>query len=306
MDDIRACLAALGGFLTITGVIYVFGRPETRYRADQARTLRWIQCFCGPEFFRNITIITTMWDETNKVSLLEWLGNLEKLKAEPDIVRLLDPPERYHGGCIYNHGIPGGNATNDSSALLFKDFHSKERGEELRNLIRLRYAAVSKTPAKLQFLSEIESGIPWTETQAAKVLGASVNQTEIQISNNRAIVVPNPGSITAQGPLLEGSSYKPAQERPQAKTQAEGEHTASGTGAAFAGGQGKQKEKPKEEPAQPEPSFAEKIFKWFEIAKETAIFFAKANLKGQAKSWKAVWGRLTDWWSGAPPEPDRS
>lgn len=26
------------------------------------KTLQWVQCFCGPEFYKNIVVVTTKWD----------------------------------------------------------------------------------------------------------------------------------------------------------------------------------------------------------------------------------------------------
>ena len=57
MEDIVGCLNALGPFITIAGALFVYGGGQRRMMAHDLTTIQWVKCFCGPEFYRDITIV---------------------------------------------------------------------------------------------------------------------------------------------------------------------------------------------------------------------------------------------------------
>ena len=186
--DIMACLSALGPFLTVAGILFVYGLPGERLTNNDLRTIRWIQCFSGPEFFRNITIVTTHWDGHGKKRFKNLWTKVDELKRQEDMKRILEPQGRYYGGSMYHHGVPGGQGpvSSPDSTLDPEDDH-EERGNEARDLIRRRYMN-AKTP-KLQIARELDEGIPVLETQAAKVFRSHMQSTSIEILDGRAVVV---------------------------------------------------------------------------------------------------------------------
>jgi hypothetical protein len=60
--------------------------------AGELKTIRWLQCFCGPRFYENITIITTKWDKIHPDEIGEARERMEELAAD-DVAPVLDPPQ---------------------------------------------------------------------------------------------------------------------------------------------------------------------------------------------------------------------
>ncbi|RSL54326.1 hypothetical protein CEP54_009948 [Fusarium duplospermum] len=295
--DIMACVTALGPFVTIAGVLFVYGFPKQRFEAQDMQTVRWIQCFCGPEFFSNITIVTTQWDAfCNKGSFRSHWKRFGDMLQKPDLDRIVNPPGRFHGGKVYYHSFPEGRATADSyNSMLWKEeeIDSEKRGDELRNLIRSRYS--NAKPAKLQILHELKQKTPLNETQAAKVLQADVTESEILIVDNRAILsfkdVPRV-SETGQGSVDAGSEKEKEKRSasPDSKTSKDGSKASN---------------KKQTHPPAEEPSLYKRITGWLVIAGNVAEYFMKArsqrhestNRKGasQGPMWSFV-SSIKDWW----------
>lgn len=280
LDDIRSCLMSLGCFVTVVGVMYILGPPRDRYEAEQAKTMRWIQCFCGPQFFRNVIMITTKWDKPKLKALKQDLANFTLFRAQQDTLRLLDP-ELYHGGKVYSHGFPGELETVEAADDITDPDDHEVRREELRDLIRSQYGALSRPPAKLQFLAEIESSTPWDKTQAAKALSAVIDQTEIQLREAQAIVVPKPGVSTD---MPRRSEMGPSPPLENSKKQA----NAAGSS-----------EKKSSKGPKNEPSFSEKILKWAEVALAAAGWFRESKKsKANPPPW-SIYGAFNNWWYGS-------
>ncbi|KAI8297924.1 hypothetical protein K4K59_003140 [Colletotrichum sp. SAR11_240] len=112
-QDIMTCLETLRPFVTFAGVLFVYGQME-RLQCNDLLTMRWIECFCGPRFFQNITIVTTKWDEFTKPSF----------KKRWAITADFENYEAIH-------------CSEDSwkSTLCYEE-ESDKRGDELRDLIR--------------------------------------------------------------------------------------------------------------------------------------------------------------------------
>ncbi|KAI1043775.1 hypothetical protein LB505_012461 [Fusarium chuoi] len=184
-------LVAFGSFIEVVGVLFVIGTTGTRLDQQDAKTLRWLQCFCGPDFFRNITMVTSFWDTYNPSSFKQAFNRMQSLYKDAMFQKILNPPSsqrRYHGVQMYHHGVTDGNLTPESFPGL--DFAEKrhERREELRNLIRRRYAERRYKPTKLQFMREVEKKVPFMDTEAAKSLRAPAVGVTVNIVEGRCAI----------------------------------------------------------------------------------------------------------------------
>ncbi|EXJ75707.1 uncharacterized protein A1O5_00214 [Cladophialophora psammophila CBS 110553] len=267
-EDILECLNALGPFVTVAGLLLVCQTPQARHRSDDIKMIRWAQCLCGPAFFRNITFVTSKWDEWSPKSFQNSWERLEtQLLPHPDVSRILAPQGRYHGGSIYHHGFPGGIGSADSYDLLMdRNDDEEKRGDELRKMIDERYGGRQNSkPAKLQVVREMDSNIPRLETEAAKALRADVVGTNIYIHGDRAIV-----RAPTQPPL------------PPPPPSSDQENNKNG--------------KP----------FSDKFWGWFEVCRVAAEFFKEArkrqyesnnNTTGTKPVW-SLWASIKGWWWG--------
>ncbi|KAF4499526.1 hypothetical protein FAGAP_4316 [Fusarium agapanthi] len=189
--DSVSSLIAFGSFVEVVGVLFVIGDPGTRLDQHDAKTLRWLQCFCGPDFFRNITIVTSFWDKYNASAFKQAYNRMQSLYKDEMFEKMLNPstPEkRYHGAHIYHHGVTGGDLTPESYPGLDYIKKRHERREELRNLVRRRYAERRYKPTKLQFMREVEKRVPFLETEAAKTLRAPAVGVTVNIVDGRCAI----------------------------------------------------------------------------------------------------------------------
>ncbi|KAJ4865449.1 50S ribosome-binding GTPase domain-containing protein [Trichoderma breve] len=185
--DIMACLYSLGLMMTPTGVMFVFGKAGSRFMKHDLKTVRWIECLCGPEFFRNITIITSMWDKHTERDFPDECRKIDELVSWPDIAQILKPSRKYDGGIMYHHGLPGGKLKGAQYAsVMFMGEHDDERKAAIRQLIRDRYAKCK--PVKLQVMKDARNRASWRDSEAAKVLLADQSKIEIKITADHAIV----------------------------------------------------------------------------------------------------------------------
>ncbi|KAM0431870.1 hypothetical protein ACHAPT_005123 [Fusarium lateritium] len=186
-----SCLLAFGSFVQVVGVLFVIGNPGTRLDQQSVKTLHWLQCFCGPDFFRNITLVTSFWDSYNEASFKQAYARMQSLdedKVLEQVLRPSTPEKRYHGAYLYHHGVTGGKLTLDSFPGLSIGENRAERREELRNLIRLRYAELRFKPVKIQFMKEVEKGVPFLDTEAAKVLRAPAVGVAVRVADGKCII----------------------------------------------------------------------------------------------------------------------
>ncbi|KAJ3549700.1 hypothetical protein NM208_g364 [Fusarium decemcellulare] len=257
-----SCLISFGSFVQVVGVLYVIGNPGTRLEQQDAKTLRWLQCFCGPAFFRNVTFVTSFWDTYNEAAFKQAHDRMQSLYADNIVNQAINPasPEkRYHGAHFYHHGVTGGKLTLDSFPGLPLCEKTAERREELRNLIRLRYAELKYKPVKLQFMNEVENKVPFLDTEAAKVLRAPAVGVAVKIVDGKCIIVP--AKESPETPPLHFD------EVPEAKPT----------------------------------SWRETILKWNEIVFRVAKYYREARRRNDPlpTTVKGVWGTIRDWWFGS-------
>jgi hypothetical protein len=173
-------------------------------RRQDAKTLRWLQCFCGPDFFQNITVVTSFWDSHSASSFKQAYARMQSLYEDKIMDQVLNPSaseRRYHGAHVYHHGVKGGNLTLESYPGLDYDEHRVERREELHNLIRHRYKDGRYEPTKLQFMKQVEEKVPFLETEAAKVLRAPAVGVTVNIVKGKCVIEAIP--TTQQAPSLD-------------------------------------------------------------------------------------------------------
>ena len=299
-ENILSCVTALGPFVTIAGLIFVYGSIDNRFKEHDVKTIQWVQCFCGPDFYRNIVIVTNMWDQYKEKQFRKQWEKLADFTRNENVKQILSPPERYHGGRIYHHGLPGGDGTVDSvTFVLDHEDDSSKRGDELRKLIQRTYSAADSKPVTLQVLEEMKDGIPPQETQAAKALKAIPVHTKINIRDHRAIVCSTEISQSTAAPAIPPSGTPtPPAPSPQAPI------TQVPTPGAIAPKPKVEKAAEKSRQQASPQSWFERLLAWFEIGKQASVFFKQARESARAKTkpptW-SVWGSLKDWWAGTPP-----
>jgi hypothetical protein len=265
--DIMSCLTAIGPFVTIAGVLFLHDIKKDRMTAGELKTIRWLQCFCGPQFYQNITLVTTKWDELKQKALIKARGRLGELKTS-DFSPLLNPPSGHHGSYLYNHGIPSGGTEEIWGEPLDLEDDKPARAAEASNIIHIRYG--STHAVELQIKKELDKGKKLSQTEAAKALTALPTESLVTVAWNKAF-------------LLRRDEPTPDDEEQDDKD----------TACA------------KENEAR-EPSFTESFVRWFNVAKQVAIFFSCTSSPVAAAcvayaAGGAIWQSAKDWWFGPAP-----
>ncbi|KAI0465524.1 P-loop containing nucleoside triphosphate hydrolase protein [Xylaria cf. heliscus] len=189
--DIVACLDVLGPFVTVAGLIFVTGGNQERLTAQELKTLQWMKCFCGPEFYKHITIMTNKWDKISEDDFEEtWVSMLNMLEENPSISEILNPQStfkhnsgHYEGGQVYHHGVvlDDGNPNVPLNRLTVRR-HVKERSDMAVAMIQSRYR---KSPGvKLQVVREMGNNAPWYNTEAAKVLKHNLKDIKLEFRDD--------------------------------------------------------------------------------------------------------------------------
>ncbi|KAI0420847.1 P-loop containing nucleoside triphosphate hydrolase protein [Xylaria grammica] len=245
--DIIACLDALGPFVTVAGLIYVTGGNQERLTQQELKTIQWIKCFCGPQFYRHITIMTSKWDRMSEDDFEEGFESmLSLLKDDPEISEIINPSadsnnsEPCQGGSIYHHGlvVDDGHPNMILNRLTMRR-HPKERADMARAMIKSRF---NQAPGvKLQVIREMNKKIRWDNTEAAKILNNEPRDVELRFQDGMLRV------------FVKGKAYNIP------------------NGKEFSAVQMVSKQQPKAE--EQHQTWYSKIFYWLGVAKEVATFF---------------------------------
>jgi hypothetical protein len=266
-EDIINCLIAIGPFVTIAGVLFLHDIKKDRMTAGELKTVRWLQCFCGPQFYQNITLVTTKWDELKQKALIKARGRLEGLKTS-DFAPLLTPPDGHHGSYLYNHGIPGGGTEEIWGEPLDLEDDKPTRAAEASNLIHSRYGNIHA--AELQIKKELDNGKKLPQTEAAKALTILPTESWIIVSRNKAF-------------LLRVDELVPDDEEQDDKdTALAKENEVRG------------------------PSFTKSLEQWLNVAKQMAIIFSTRSVTGAlagaaCAACGAIFQSVKNWWPGPAP-----
>ncbi|KAK2601563.1 hypothetical protein QQS21_004881 [Conoideocrella luteorostrata] len=307
--DIVACLDALAPFITIAGLLFVYGGNQSRMMNPDLTTIQWVKCFCGPEFFQSITFVTTKWDSLSEDAFEDcWEKNLPSLLKDKCIQEFLEPEPigsyRYHGAQIYHHGIKGGKGSKlaaDTQILSLKR-KPRERAQTVKSMIHNRYR--NPLNVKLQVLEEMARGTPWGQTEAAKVLQNNPSSIDLQMENNFVRISVRKWLAVGKAQATElaaGMGVAETQKETPCDTGEEQERKAPRVDRV-------DPKVPEEMPYKPRKSWSEKLFPWLETAKELALFFLNARMETPAaepRAWTGYWGSLRNWWSGSKPEEKR-
>lgn len=289
-QDIIACLDAVSPFLTIAGLLFVYGGNGTRMVDNDLTTIQWVKCFCGPEFYRYITLVTTRWDDHQEEGFEQRQTTYSSLINDAAVSELLAPPngtyhlQRFDGAATYRHGIKEDENCSDGAlpTRLSPKRHRTDRAQQARTMIINRYSKVEK--AKLQILKELEDNTHWMETEAAKIL---VNEKEI-------------GDIKLHiiGDRIQVSDHKTPQENVLVKTHPKLDPRL--TPKLEPGPQ------PESEQPKPQSTWLDMFFGWIGVLYEVAVFFrdahkAATNPGGRDhgtydNTWAGIWGRFRERW----------
>lgn len=303
LKDIEACLTALGPFTTIVGVIFVYGRPERLFENDR-KTIQWLQCFCGPEFYRNITVVTTKWDMYSEDAFVEYWAKIGELKGV--LSSILDPEGRRDGGILYHHGLRDGQGPSDASVaysrVLSKVSKAEERAQSLRTHFVKHYCNTS--PRQIQFLKELQEGKERMETEAGKALTYSVFENEVAIRGDRAVVVAK--TQREQDDEDDKATSPPCQEKPR---PIEGQSDEKAKAPPKPSSQ-KAEGDTNSPDSEPEPSFAEMVGRWLGLLYEVSQGFRNARSQSgmgagprPSSASSSTWGSwFSSWFSGPPKD----
>jgi hypothetical protein len=252
-------------------------------------TIRWVKCFCGPEFYRHVTIVSTKWDSLEEESFKEYWDKFSGVVKDPAVADILNPvasgTQRYHGGSVYHHGVVMDEA-NPGVPLrrLSKRTCADQRAVYARAMIRDRYS--SKPNAELQILREMAAGVAWYETEAAKVLRNSHLTLKLDVCEDllRVTVVrdePPPELNTRPKSARTATTLRPfTPALPPPPGESNGPWT-----------------------EKPQRSWYQRLWEWLEKAKEAAAFFQEqrrmAAASAEPTAWVRLAGSLRNWWSGS-------
>ena len=277
--DIMACLDVLGPFVTIAGALLVCSAAEQRLTAAELRTIQWLQCFCGPDFYRNITVVVTKWDFLSLDGFENKWNNPDNLYTHGSINDILHPPSvgqtRYHGGTLYHHALDFRNVQPEQLPQQLSTLRppgSALRPELVQAMIKERYGGKIPTP-KLQIYRELANKVDLDETEAAKVLKWTGTPTEpfltLRIQDGFTRISVQQGS---------GSGVKDK--------------------AKISSGE--------DEPSMPKTSWRDSVLQWVTMAYKAAAFFrqaknARRRNPGEVRPRSTAWVRIVegvrDWWN---------
>ncbi|RFU26051.1 hypothetical protein B7463_g10282, partial [Scytalidium lignicola] len=151
----------------------------------------------GP-FVTNISFVITKWDALHPDDVTRSRETLKKLK-EDYLMPVLEPPSKYIGGCVYNHGI---EICGKSNRQLRE---STEQGKlqrisKAREFIHRRYSSINATGLQIQ--EEMIKGTDWRETEAAKVLNSVTEDTRLEIYRNRTLLLGKNDPLPEEEPVV--------------------------------------------------------------------------------------------------------
>lgn len=183
-EDIMSCVCTLGQWVTFAGVMFVHDMRAPRLTESEMKTIRWLQCFCGPQFFENITVVLTQWDRITSYDLIQARDIAKQLKTTA-FANILSP-EHVKSGCLYYHGVRVG----DRNEWDVVSMHERpaERCSMAADFIRANYER-SDEVAKLQVLEELTMGWGLYETQAAVSLFNTFSSSTICVLRRKALIL---------------------------------------------------------------------------------------------------------------------
>ncbi|EED11934.1 hypothetical protein TSTA_000120 [Talaromyces stipitatus ATCC 10500] len=183
-EDIMSCVCTLGQWVTVAGIMFVHDARQQRLTQSEMTTIRWLECFCGPQFFQNVTIVQTQWDRITEDDVDQARDIAEELQtsAFKDILF----PKHVRGGCVYNHGVRVGNGSDWD--IFSRKRNPAERSQMAADFVQYQYERCDGV-GRLQVLEELAQGWGPYETEAAKTLFNASSTPMICVLRYKAFVV---------------------------------------------------------------------------------------------------------------------
>ncbi|KAL4784864.1 P-loop containing nucleoside triphosphate hydrolase protein [Aspergillus varians] len=213
-EDIMSCVCMLGEWVTVVGVMFVHDARQQRLTQSEMRTIHWLQCFCGPQFFRNITIVTTQWDRLTNEDMDQARDIAKELEESAFADILLS--KYVTSGRTYYHGVNIGGG--DGWDALSKKGFPEERSKMAADFVQDTYGLCDGVP-RLQVLEELAIGWGLYETQAAASLFNTYPSSTICILRYKAVILDVDKKLRPKQQQVElaVSAPKPPQEEPTAE-----------------------------------------------------------------------------------------
>ncbi|KAI9045992.1 uncharacterized protein KD926_005937 [Aspergillus affinis] len=155
---LMTAMAVIKRYVVFRGVLYVDPMDDPRSSPATRKILTWLSRFCGTDYMRNVTIVTTKWDLLNADGIEQRLELVKYWKAHPlynDFVN--------NGSVVYHHGLVQENKKNTTLSEKTQDADRRLRAE---NMIAEQYRG--PTTLKLQVDLEIENGASIHSTEAGR------------------------------------------------------------------------------------------------------------------------------------------
>jgi hypothetical protein len=187
------CVDVLRSKISFAGILYV-EEPSTRDTVANTLILDWLDAFCGPSFYKNITFVSTHWDGLQGSRLEQQLKKLEGWKNGRWSKFLDGGAKLYqHGKVPYDasgEGYPEARGDGDSEGVIqngrvnakgkgtqptwYPDYKYNKNAiaSEAKWMIRSNYGGRTEN-VSLQVLHELDAGKSLNETTAARVLQAA-------------------------------------------------------------------------------------------------------------------------------------
>ncbi|KAH8429163.1 GTPase domain-containing protein [Aspergillus melleus] len=153
-------MAVLKNYVVFRGVIYVDPMDAPRASPAARNMPTWLSRFCGIEYMRNVTVVTTKWDLLSADGIEQRLERVGYWKEHPlyhDFVN--------YESVVYHHGLVQENGNNTT---LSERKQNEERKLGAENMIAERYRDPSSV--QLQVDIEIENGASIYSTEAGRWL----------------------------------------------------------------------------------------------------------------------------------------
>lgn len=159
LEEIAKLLDITKNSVTYAGVLYV--HPATlQFSKEVKQSLQFLALFCGPDYFPQITFVTTFWDDIAPSQIEakdELIGELAQYKWPSFLSR---GAEVYHHGRVYE----GGKPTLDTLSL---DDHPELRQIQAREAIARLYP-VDRVYAAPMIIMELRAMIPLEDTRVGQ------------------------------------------------------------------------------------------------------------------------------------------
>jgi hypothetical protein len=165
-------LQILQPFVTYIGVLYVTDMLAPRVGPEHFQMLSFLENFCGPPALRNLTIVTTKWDDLSVRKL-----NDRAINTLPNWQRhwssLLHPQGGLPGAEQYHHGVRGLNAGTPLTVNSMLDINGQEseRRADATAMIHARYHDASAI--EMQVMAELHTKNDVMKTTAGQIINNS-------------------------------------------------------------------------------------------------------------------------------------